>query len=169
MPFHSKQRAALRTNPSQASTRHQDSIFPTFGEASALSYHPLYNRLLQSQCHRCHQRYLVATWNSEWSSGQNLDDQQSHGLGLLLTFKPERGTHPQICRGQLLKENYPPTSPQRGSSTNPNQSGHKLPPSSSSLCTSYCQRGRQQGLKHGPGPAGTYQCPLELPDMKLHP
>lgn len=101
-----------------------------------------------------------------------VDGQQSYGLGLLLTFEPERGTHPQRCRRKLLKEHDPPTrgeaaqTPSRGGTSSlpaqvPQPSVGLLPG------TSYCQRGRQQGLNQGP--AGTCPCPLELPDMSSIP
>lgn len=128
VPFHSKQRAAVRTNPLPGQHQAPELCFPYFWGSQCSTYHPLYNILLQSQSSRWHQGYLAATRNSEGSSGQNLDHQQSYGLGLLTTFKPERATHTQRCRGQLLKDNYNPL--KRGSSTKPKQGGHELPPSS---------------------------------------
>lgn len=61
-PFHSKQRAAALPGQHQALGLY----FPYFWSSQRSILPPVYNKLLQSQCHRCHQRYLVATWNSEF-------------------------------------------------------------------------------------------------------
>lgn len=132
--------------------------------------------------HCCRANATDVTRGTWWPQGtvnghlaKTLMGQQSYGLCLLPTFKPERGTHPQRCRGQLLKGNDPPPEgqqhkPQPERARAPSQPRYHSPACGSSCpCTSYCQGGRQQGLNQGPGPAGTYQCPLQPPDMKLHP